>query len=775
MYWAARPNRFINNVSFKDYIGAWCDFKSSSTSDNSQDIESILTNEFKVDLEPEDIESLSVTLPAKDFLGNTANITINTKATRVPTYKVIVNNTNRYDPVELGKALVFNKSLGIFEKIKDFLVLDGQNRYAVAGSSYTDDNNQPVTTDPNDVVVTIGYDYWEKHEYDGQDDSQWVFYETEAEIIKVGNYVSDFSSNYLTFAVCVYDTYVIDAYKLDNKGYVILDELNQPTKLDGVMNRKYLYSITKEGYDKTVTESYISNIDLDSVEPYYKILTESAAKNNPNFSTIVVDIQNDYDLFPPVVPLRIDGKWVRDINPELYDMGKRALWHAKGSWKHYDEVVDSLQGSDGINDTKYIAYSFGVSANSGQLDCNARYIVEFFKHTHWCKDYKLGENVRVDRWYRWYLAIETNAWINIRIHYKYVNTSFVAGTGKNPINPEARLGQCGFGYFEGRCAWYRQIDADHWELGAAESTEVFFRDIKDSKNWSIYNYASTIAKPFYKTKNGKIKDYADTMFPILKSIINSIPINNVCDLAQYSPVLLMSTYKVVKLKWWQTGIFQVIMLIILIIIQIVSCGSTTALTVAFIIQAIGSALLYALVVTVAVMVAAKLVNTILKPILKKVIGDVLTNIICSVVTIVVTIVAIYYGGALVGLTSGSSGLLGYVAANSAQIICQTSLAALNGVGNYYKEKAIKLINENKALQEEYQKKNEHLQELNAELLPDNISWDLYYSLKYSSAPYVESAPAFIQRTLINIDTVVDAMMYPITNIADYNNQLNVSV
>ena len=93
----------------------------------------------------------------------------------------------------------------------------------------------------------------------------------------------------------------------------------------------------------------------------------------------LVNMVEDYGQFYPMIPIRMDNKFISDLPgwEEQYKLAKRAYRKATDGSK-YDKVVDDISKSDDLGDMDYIYVVYGVSLNV--IDKSARrYIYEFFK------------------------------------------------------------------------------------------------------------------------------------------------------------------------------------------------------------------------------------------------------------------------------------------------------------------------------------------------------------------------------------------------------------
>jgi hypothetical protein len=169
-------------------------------------------------------------------------------------------------------------------------------------------------------------------------------------------------------------------------------------------------------------------------------------------------------------------------------------------------------------------------------------------------------------------------------------------------------------------------------------------------------------------------DESGFIIPLHEAIYKSMSLKDATQMSTACCFLVFNCYQVVKQKWYQTGIFQIIMIIIIIVITVVTVGSGTG-PAAALYASIGTAIGFT---GMAAVIAGLAITMIASMILMKVIGMVATAAfgekIGAIVTAVAAVVMIVYGTSL--MNGGN-----WAAALSQLTSPQNLMAITNAVGN----------------------------------------------------------------------------------------------
>jgi hypothetical protein len=422
--------------------------------------------------------------------------------------------------------------------------------------------------------------------------------------------------------------------------------------------------------------------------------------------------------FFPYIPVRIDNKMVSDTyQPEVYSMAKRAYKRATG--KRFDDLIDKINDNESIGDIDYAYVVFGVSANVAEVSAK-KYIWAFFqsimdsasfsRHAYTQFKTKWAEAQASQQDYADWVAgggtggaapvvipfpplpiqsieIKTSNTSSLNfdmlISWNGVESSF--GTGL--VDPAHKVGDI----------WWKINGADTFSQTISTTQDptvlpfVTSHQVPnvtlywqvDENNWKALTLYGLKHQNFIY--NGKSVDISITdaindteesgfIIPLNAEIYKSMSLTDATQMATACVYLVFNCYQVVKQKWYQTGLFQIVMIIIIIVITVLSWGTATGpATAAY--GAIGAAI--GLTGTAAI-IAGFVISMIAAMILMKLIGiaakAAFGDKVGAIVSAVASIVMIVYGA---GVANGG----GFAEGVSQLTSPQNLLAITNAVGD----------------------------------------------------------------------------------------------
>lgn len=640
--WATRKQSYINFLkekSYNEFIG-WSTPWIVQIPEVSEDEVTELIQRYIDDYSTEETDegTKTITLKAKDSSGNIVNKSITTSVKSRWKYVQSAHYCQPFD-VKLGAecGLLYDPEQPYWDKAYWFTIT-GEQSYLILDSSATDDEGNSYGITNTQAILEVGTTSYEPHTRpDGTSYTETVFLpDDDHDILDVGKALGTTQGNFLYLSYYVYKEYVIDAYKTKD-GYLELDDSGSPIPIDGDhMIRQFYYEQTKDEYNGVNKYSYLSPIDKDDLTPIGIALPQAEVQKDELLKKFYGEPVNQQDLIPPPVCLRYDKSW-RDRG-DWEQLNNKTLKKMFGSRKAYGQIMDNLYSADGIGDANYVYIFNAIPCNLGQLDYVGRYFIQLVKQyavPNW-QNIKIGSGYyhrggRVD------IGATSNPY-NFRMYWRWSSSWYSTAPGPNPINPKARPGQCGYGWYNGTPSWYRQYTANSYEMVGISGYGSGLLNIKNGKDYNWTN--AEFGKVVHPNNSPAVTKYAEVTVPILQSVMNHISINDLTDLAQYTGVLIYSAYKVVKKKWYQTGLFQIVVLIVVIVINIYSGGTTTQLTVSTIASMAATVLIQLLIQIAISMVVAVVVNAIVAPVLKDLLGDFLGGLISNMIIMVVS----YYCG-----------------------------------------------------------------------------------------------------------------------------------
>ena len=471
------------------------------------------------------------------------------------------------------------------------------------------------------------------------------------------------------------------------EGGVLRTTISFEQKLRPVMARRY----------KVDKENSIA-LSLGMPEVFIYRQGDGIAELDAMFGT-PAEIERGY--YPPI-PIRIDNEFVRDTRPEMYEWTKKAFKRAFASKieKLYKTLEEGDKDSDpeevknNLKEMDYIYLVFGVSLNTKD-NSGRRYIYEYFKYL----SDSYGDETNLPSFQaQWEAAERSNnefrQWVadqgrfepadnglagapptipypkipkrsvylraadgyNIELSWGFITEKTIYGKYK----PTAKVGDvfidpAGFVNLEGKSL------TDDEKEAYATGAKLFLishslNTIKISYQHSANQFTQlTVVNPNYKNTiyQGKATDTngyeglvlddptedSDFMVPLYEPIYRSMPITHATQMVQVSGYAIINCYKIVKKKWYQTGIFQIVVIIVVAVISYFfppaagTAGGILGTNVAVgtaILGATASAMVIAIVGSIVNSIAAMIVASIISMAANEIIGGKLGVLISTI-------------------------------------------------------------------------------------------------------------------------------------------------
>lgn len=334
----------------------------------------------------------------------------------------------------------------------------------------------------------------------------------------------------------------------------------------------------------------------------------------------------DYGQFFPMIPLRLDNKFLSEIDglEDEYALAQKAFRKATDGGK-YGNIEAELADSEDIGDMDYIYVAFGVPLNV--IDKSARrYIYEFFKRLQ--GDQIGGENSASDfadamQAYRdaydvWLTWKNSSAWspepalppkptlpeneikiqnlggdgslninYDIRISWNFITQGEGNGLGK----PGAKKNDIWLEYLGETVIenpTYTGEDSSgniNWPGVTSNNTlkydtiRVWWQDEKD--HFKCIDIAGLVHRNFiYKGKSVKItakealgdSEESGFLVPLHYATFRAMRLVDSTQMSTACVFLVINCYVKKKKKWWQSGIFAVIFVIVVAVVSVVLTG-----------------------------------------------------------------------------------------------------------------------------------------------------------------------------------------------------------
>ncbi len=522
--------------------------------------------------------------------------------------------------------------------------------------------------------------------------------------------------------------------------------------------------------------------------------------------------------FFPYIPIRIDNVFVSETAwPEIYAGNKKAYRRAANS--PYVKLVDNIADNESLGDIDYAYVVFGVSMNVVEHACK-QYLFEFFDtlrensssgvlaYENWKTSWQASRDA-MDAWITWFNAqldeihplygepepvtlpyppipepsIRVNSGINAAMNYdvtiswNYITRTSGAGLGF----AGAKRGQVlirKLNEEEFADAIYYVNPEFYGSLFQMVSKETTVQHIEiihqfTDNSWGRLQIGGLkFRNLIYKGKSDDITIFealddpeeSGFIIPLHEEIYKSMGLKYGTQMSTASTFIVFNCYKVVKQKWYQTGIFKIIIIIIAIVIMYYT-GTDGGLlgTNAGVGASLGFSGTSAIVVGAAVnAIAAMVLMTVIQKISTSLFGEKWGALVGAIISVV----AIQVGTAMQtgqSLAAAFSGLM------DPKNILKLTMAAGKGYAGYMQASAQEFMTEAQRVSEQYKVDSEAIQDKMREFLgsTNGVIDPMILTSAVQDLDYqLESAESFLGRTLMTGSDIAEMSLSMITNFAD---------
>lgn len=344
----------------------------------------------------------------------------------------------------------------------------------------------------------------------------------------------------------------------------------------------------------------------------------------------IVKAQDEYSPYLPIVPIRENNQRIRDTHPELYKTGRHCL---RTLGIGYDDL-DAAIHDEGNNDLGFLDHAFVVVAVdiATKVPSSNKYLFEFFNKLHFesgirSEDYLYWEaNVKgvdqnPDPEIEEYLPPPppinrmeiSDGTYRMVLGWKYISRELVSGSiGKKGTVTKEYTYDVETSFESGLRAMFidnsyitlrKQVTATEYielkVVGLLHTNYVGGREIQT-------NLALAFTRDTAADKNNFI-------IPIRMDIVQQMGAIAGHDLMYDSVRLVVNSHKTQKLKWYQTGLFKVAVVIAAVAVSIFTAGAGTPLISAAMATIVMSTIATTVALMVVVDVGMKLVEDIAGP------------------------------------------------------------------------------------------------------------------------------------------------------------------
>lgn len=586
-------------------------------------------------------------------------------------------------------------------------------------------------------------------------------------------------------------------------------------------DRDAVYSLFERMYQDTVAADRTYQIDSQityhqSSSPM-KVFIYEQGDGNAILDEMFAPAESAGQFFP-FIPFRIDNESVSDeYLPLVYEQAKKAFRKATGNGR-YDDVQENIEDNEDIDDIDFTYVVFGVSLNVKENACR-KYVYNFFKEI--LNDWGSGEG----EYAGWEVAFEAaraswDTWAvwreaqndsenplygtpePTRLAYPAAPTKSIrVSSGSNPtMNYDMTISwlqikeTVGFGSLKEDA----KRDELWFEIGAADDLEEIIWGEEGSVwapvvgatfdvnelvlNWQVTpNQWRRLHITGLKHRNqvygGKgveisakdaLEDAEESGFlvPLHMGVYRAMGLVDGTQMATASAFLVFNCYQVVKKKWYQTGLFAVILIIVIIVVAFYTgyFDPSTAGGILGTNAAVGAALGFT--GTVAIIVGA-VANALAAMLLTRIITDASTAIFGekwgAIIGAIASVVALQVGTSMASGQSFASSFNGMMRAEN---ILRLTNAAGKGYSEYVQASVADIAKQNEEVLSQYEEQSREI----ARLWEQNIGYGRGIidplTLTESFGVTMESMDSFLQRTLMTGSDVAGLSLDMLTNFVD---------
>lgn len=518
--------------------------------------------------------------------------------------------------------------------------------------------------------------------------------------------------------------------------------------------------------------------------------------------------------FFPFIPFRINNEFVSPTNlPDVYAQSKKAL--KKSTTGKYDDLIEKIKDNENLKDIDYAYTVFGVSLNVKEVACR-EYVYRFFKgilesasvgadgdYTAW-KLAWVAADATMQQWAAWKAAqsdssnplygtpepaqqpyppmptseIKIRSDKNDVMNYNItISWNSIIETEHNGLGrPGAKKGDLWFS---------RGVNELFDELGfvggiwgildniSVNDINLYWQD--ENNSYRVMNIRGLMHRnEIYKGKAVEI-DAADALadtdesgfiVPLHEGIYRAMPLVKSTQMATACSFIVFNCYQVVKKKWYQTGLFKVILIIVIIIITIYTGGAGAgAAGILGSSAAVGAAVG---LTGVAALVVGAVINAIAAMILVSIIQRAATALfgekIGAIVAVIASFVVLNVGSAM---ASGQSMAAGFANMMRAENLLALTNTGLNAYTNYVNASTQDILLETQKIVEGYKVESEAIAQAYADAFGVNKGVIDPLSLTEAVRGYIPESPSsFLERTLMVGSDIAGLSLDMLGNFAD---------
>ncbi len=550
---------------------------------------------------------------------------------------------------------------------------------------------------------------------------------------------------------------------------------------------------------------------------YAKMFIYEVGSGNAILDALVndSDIEGEY---VPFIPLRLDNQFISEtFHPSVYVLTKKAYKRILGG--KLDDLVDTIKENEQLDEIDYAHVVFGVPLNVRDRS-SREYLYRFFDRCRLSQTGTAGEYANQQEataayeaskvtWNQWTAAqadpmdplygtpepvilpqpggmtnqiriknsgpLNTN--LDMLITWGIITETTGSGLGKVDAKKDdvwitggANITGATSTVFSGGSvlgigAGKQDPITIHWQIEDNSWKALTITDLVHDN--TVYKNKSVII-----TAVEALEDTEESGFlvPLHMVTVRKMGLVAGTQMMTAAAYVVFNSYKVVKKKWYQTGLFKVVLFIVLVVISVIVLGPLApgvwgpALAVG---ASLGLTGLAAVVAgTIINMLTAMIITKIIMAGATELLGAKWGALIGSIVSLVVLDISTALNN---GATLSQIG--GQLA--SASSIMQMTSAVGAGVQGFINGATMETLAKTEKLTEEAEQKAAAISDLYAATFGyDKAGFDPFAFTSFAQSSFIETEEDFLTRTLLTGSDIAEMSMDMVSNFTNYTLQLN---
>ena len=525
------------------------------------------------------------------------------------------------------------------------------------------------------------------------------------------------------------------------------------------------------------------------------------------------------DNFFPYIPFRLDNKFIGpDYLPNVYAQAKKA--YKKATTGNYDKMIKDLADNESIGDIDFAYQVFGVSLNV--LENTAKeYVYRFFQeilndysedgsYDSWKLAWQQAENSQA-AWAVWRTAQNdendplygtpeptqipypqrpigqiriSSDRLNVMNYDMLIRWSAMKETvGTGVLRPGAKKGDVWLSagmsdefqeyYWAEQDGVWKRVPSQQIQLGVTyinwQTSPTTWRRIQIDG----LEHVNMVYGGKSVTINAKeaLEDPEESGFiiPLHEGIYHSMGMKNSTQMATACSFMVFNCYQVVKKKWYQTGIFKVILVIVIVVVAYFTMGASLGASAGVLgtNAAVGAAIIGAGASAAAIAIVGAVANAIAALLLTKLITAGATALFGekwgAIIGAIASVIALQVGSAV---ASGQSMASGFSNLMRAENLLKLTSAVGQGYQGYVAGAMQQMAAEQQRVMEEYQSEAREIRQQWVNTFGTDRGIIDPADITDAFGVTMESVDAFLQRTLMTGSDVADMSLDLLTNFVD---------